>query len=42
MFDLAAQDLIIPGENNQRMDQFKWRTMVGMIRKKLKAQGGAG
>jgi hypothetical protein len=42
MFDLAAQDLIIPGENNQRMDQFKWRTMVGRIRKKLKAQGGAG
>jgi hypothetical protein len=42
MFDLASKDLIIPGENNQRIDQFKWRTMVGRIRKKLKAQGGAG
>jgi hypothetical protein len=37
MFDLASKDLIIPGEN----DQFKWRTMVGRIRKKLKVQGGA-
>ncbi len=42
MFDLASKYLIIPGENNQQIDQFKWRTMVGRIRKKLKAQGGAG
>jgi hypothetical protein len=42
MFDLASKDLIVPGENNQQIDQFKWRTMVGRIRKKLKVQGGGG
>jgi hypothetical protein len=39
LFDLASKYLIIPGENNQQIDQFKWRTMVGRICKKLKVQG---
>jgi hypothetical protein len=44
MFDAAAKELLTPGERNQRIDQFKWRTMVTRIRKKLKAQqrGAAG
>jgi hypothetical protein len=42
MFDLASTDLTIPGENNQRINEFKWRTMVGRIRKKVKVQGDAG
>jgi hypothetical protein len=42
MFDLASKDPIIPGENKQQIDQFKWRTMVGRIQKKVKAQGGTG
>ena len=36
MFDAAAKELIIPGGRNERIDQLKWRTMVGRIRKKLK------
>ena len=38
MFDAAPKDLIIPGGRNQRIDQLKWRTMVGRIRKRLKVQ----
>jgi hypothetical protein len=43
MFDVAAKELITPGERNARIDQFKWRTMVTRIRKRLKeAQLNAG
>jgi hypothetical protein len=36
MFDAAVKDLIIPGDRNQRIDQLKWRRMVGRIRKRFK------
>jgi hypothetical protein len=36
MFNAAAKDLVIPGDCNQRIDQLKWRTMVGRIRKRLR------
>jgi hypothetical protein len=36
MFDAATKDLIISGDRNQRIDQLKWRTMVGRIWKRLK------
>jgi hypothetical protein len=45
MFDAASKELLIPGahDRDQRIDQFKWRTMVVRIRKKLTAQRqGAG
>ena len=53
MFDAASKELMVSGaggaggagdHHDQRIDQFKWRTMVFRIRKKLKAQrqGGAG
>jgi hypothetical protein len=41
MFDAASKELTIPAagdHRDQRIDQFKWRTMVIRIRKKLKAQ----
>jgi hypothetical protein len=40
MFDVASKELITPGDHNQRIDQFKWRTMVSRIQEKLKAQQG--
>jgi hypothetical protein len=36
MYDAAVKDLIIPGKQNQRVDQLKWRMMVSRVRKKLK------
>jgi hypothetical protein len=42
MFDAASKELITQGDRNQRIDQFKWKTMVGRIRKKVKASQGAG
>jgi hypothetical protein len=42
MFDAASKELVTPGDRNQRIDQFKWRTMVSRIRKKVKAQREAG
>ncbi len=39
MFEAAVTELIIPGQRNQRVDQLKWRTMVGRLRKKLKLVG---
>jgi hypothetical protein len=39
MFDHAVKELVVPGDRtNQRMDQFKWRTMVSRIRKMIKEQ----
>jgi hypothetical protein len=42
IFDAASKELITQGDQNQRIDQFKWRTMIGRIRKKVKAQQDAG
>jgi hypothetical protein len=36
MYDAAVKELIIPGKQNQRVDQLKWPTMVSRVRKKLK------
>ena len=36
MYDTAVKDLIIPGKQNQGVDQLKWQTMVSRVRKKLK------
>jgi hypothetical protein len=35
IFNAAAKYLVTPGDRNQRMDELKWRTMVGRIRKRL-------
>jgi hypothetical protein len=40
MFDAASAELLLlgAGDRERRIDQFKWRTMVFRIRKRLKAQ----
>jgi hypothetical protein len=38
MFNAASKELMTAGDRNQRVDQFKWRTMVMRIRKKIKVQ----
>jgi hypothetical protein len=44
MYEAAVKELIIPGKQNQRVDQLKWQTMVYRFRKKIKqgVQGDIG
>jgi hypothetical protein len=38
MFNAASKELMTAGDCNQRVGQFKWRTMVMRVRKKIKVQ----